>query len=246
MYIEPIALLQLERDLHDVPRGMERFREYIRALTNDDQTDVKYGPLGLMNPMGREHIAARLDELIALQAEALAVEAAATVMQRLTDIDGTFKHGWTICDDVQGGWTNRYTTDAALRFGDYALASIKRGWLQTAWWASVTPTVAQMREELLSSMYRGVYLSRHGAPQTLADVLRQEGEAAAFAGMQPSLSADDLDYSRYVIAPLRESTDFTVWMAALYGDPAAHSLGYPPLGLTAFAGLAVACAEHQS
>ncbi len=74
--------------------------------------------------------------------------------------------------------------------------------------------------------------------------MTQEGKAAVFADMTYTLDTDDLDYTRYVIAPYLDTDAFPVIMAALYGDEAAHSLGYPPLGLSAYAGFALASADY--
>jgi len=46
--------LQLQRELHRIPRGMDRFRQYLRVMLNDDGSDVRLPPLGIMNPMGKE------------------------------------------------------------------------------------------------------------------------------------------------------------------------------------------------
>ena len=67
--IDHIPLLQIQRDLHDLPRGMERFHEYLRVMVNAEGDDLELAPLVSMNPMGREHVAARLDEVLALGAE---------------------------------------------------------------------------------------------------------------------------------------------------------------------------------
>src|SRR5215213_8032212 len=109
MHIEHVELLKIARDLHDIPRGMERFSEYLRLITNDDQSDVRFAPLVAMNPMGREHVAERLDELLAMGAEQIAADAARDAEQRLPDAQGDYKHGLVVMDDVRGGWTNRYT-----------------------------------------------------------------------------------------------------------------------------------------
>jgi hypothetical protein len=60
-----------------------------------------------MNPMGKGHVAALLDELLALDADgaaALALEDAAT---RLADESGECKVALVVADDLMGGWTNR-------------------------------------------------------------------------------------------------------------------------------------------
>ena len=59
----------------------------------------------------------------------------------------------------------------------------------------------------------------------------------------PALDADDLAYTREVLAPLLDADDKPTLVAALFGDDAARDLGYTPLGLSRNAGLALARAD---
>jgi hypothetical protein len=250
MQIEHVPLLQIQRDLHDLPRGMERFHEYLRVMVNEEGDDLALAPLVAMNPMGREHVAERLDELLALGADAVAAEAVAEAMARLGQWPGHYRHGLVIVDDVRGGWTNRYTTDAGQRIGVGRLpappgASMKsrHNWITTMLWVSETPAATQIHQAVLVSIYRRGYVQEHGEAQTLGAIMAQEGAAAAFAGIQPHLDDDDLAYSREVLQPLLHESAYRICVAALYGDEAARTLGYEPLGLSDRAGLAVAAAD---
>lgn len=60
MQLERIKLLQIQRALHDLPCGMR-----------GDSEDLLLPPLVTMNPMGREHVAARLDKWLALDSALL-------------------------------------------------------------------------------------------------------------------------------------------------------------------------------
>ena len=68
MKLSFLPLLQVQRDLYAMPRGMERFREYIKTMTDAETGDLAL-PLVAMNPMGKDHIPALIDEYIALGAE---------------------------------------------------------------------------------------------------------------------------------------------------------------------------------
>jgi hypothetical protein len=107
MPLEHVELLKTQRDLHDISRGMERFWEYLRVMIGGTD-DILLPPLGVMNPMGREHVAERLDELMDIGAEEVAAQAVRDVEQRLLRMDERFKHGLVIADDLRGGWTNRH------------------------------------------------------------------------------------------------------------------------------------------
>jgi hypothetical protein len=90
-------------------------------------------------------------------------------------------------------------------------------------------------------IYRVAYIGQHGRARTLGELLRQEGRVMALAGCTgPSLDAEDLAYTRAVIAPHLEARDTPTMIACLFGDSAARALGYTPQGLSARAGLALA------
>ena len=56
----------------------------------------------------------------------------------------------------------------------------------------------------------------------------------------PRLDLEDLTYTREVLAPFLGATDRATVIACLFGDDAAHALGYRAHGLSPRAGLALA------
>jgi hypothetical protein len=218
---------------------MERFSEYLHTMLNDRGDDVELMPLLTMNPMGREHVAERLDEWIGLGAEQVAAQAVAEAAGLTPPIDMKFKHGLVVADDVRGGWTNRYTTEA-VRFQTATKDILKRPWMGTILWASQMPNLEHLRREVMTTVFRTEYMLNHEMPKTLRDVMAQEGYAMAMAGMSPHLDADDINYTCEVLQPYMESISYPVIFAAMYGDTAARLLGYEPLGLSERAGFALA------
>ncbi len=242
MNVQHIPLLKIQRDLHDIPRGMERFNAYLQTMFNDAGDDVELLPLVAMNPMGREHVAEQLNVWLALEAETIAEEAITDAKQRLPIlIQQDYKHGFVIMDDIHGGWTNRAFLDYKLRF-DIQVPS-KRAWITTPLWVSDVPSKALVRQCVWMSLYRIAHIQAHGTPRTLSQMMTQEGMAGVFAGVLPTLDKEEIDYSREVIAPYGESEHIGECIAALYGDSAARSLGYAPMGLSAQAGFNVALAD---
>jgi hypothetical protein len=239
-----VPLLQIQRDLYNLPRGMDRFRAYIRTMVDASTGDLDL-PLVAMNPMAREHVPALLDNLIGIRADDVGAAAAASARHELVDEPGRFNVGLVVADDVRGGWTNRYAAEFSHRFEDTAL--YKRGWAVGILWASEAQTERSVRETVLTAVYRAAYIRRHGTATTLADMLMQEGRVMARAGcLDPALDADDLAYTRAVVAPLSAATDRATVMACVFGDAAANALGYPPQGLSPRAGLALALSEARS
>jgi hypothetical protein len=57
---------------------------------------------------------------------------------------------------------------------------------------------------------------------------------------EPTLDPEDLEYTRFAIAPLLGETDLRTAVEVLFGDEAGGTLGFTPRGLSPHAGLALA------
>src|SRR5262249_7192237 len=96
-------------------------------------------------------------------------------------------------------------------------------------------------ETVRALLHRTASFAGDGTPWTLGEKMSREGAVLAAAGCtEPTLDADDLDYSRTVIESFLDTTDMPTAVACLCGDAAARTLGFAPLGLSPSAGLAVA------
>ena len=240
MQITYLAVLDVLRGLYAQPRSMQRFREYIARMTGGGDDIVL--PIGVANPMAKDHALAKVDELLALGADQVGAEAAGDAQRRLAGIDSVeIKASIVLADDAGGGWTNRYTTEAMVRFP--GRGALKRPFATALAWTSESPTVEQLRQEVLAAIYRVAYQQRVGLPATLRQRLDQEALAAAFAGYAPRLSGTALADARAVIERLGDDPPYPAVFAALYGDEAARELGYAPLGLPPRAGFEVAAAD---
>jgi hypothetical protein len=243
MKLEYVPLLQVQRDLYKMPRGFERFQEYLRTMIDPNTGDLKL-PLVAMNPMGKDHLPPFLDKLLEMNADGEAARATSEAQSALASEPGNYKVCLVVSDDLRGGWTNRYTTELDYRFRQKAY--YKRGWIAGILWTSETYTPEQVREEVQLCLFRVAYIQRHGYARTLSEMLAQESYAMSqtarrMAGSTaPALDPDDLAYTREVLATYLDKTDQPTVIAALYGDVAAQQLGYPPLGLSPRAGLALA------
>jgi hypothetical protein len=252
MKLSLLPLLQIQRDLYAMPRGMERFREYIKTMT-DPETGELALPLVAMNPMGKDHIPALVDEYIALDAEQIASDAIDGVRRggsflsaeapsaKVEDppADRDYNVALVVSDDLKGGWTNRWASEFSHRLESGAF--LKRGFITAILWTSEPASPSRVRDAVLTSIYRAEYLQTHPMPMTLRGMLEQEGYATARAGCTtPVLDVDDLAYTRTVIEPHLDAHDRATVIACLFGDAAATALGYPPQGLSDRAGLGLA------
>lgn len=244
MELRHVPLLRPQRELLDVPRGMERFRAYLDTMLNPGHDDVQL-PLTSFNPMSKEHVRAVLDELIALDAEAVCACAIADGAGLVAHVDAAAAQvGLVVVDDKLGGWTHRTTTDLSRR--QDPTVELSRCFLTVAVWSSEPPSIEIVRRDTIATIARAAHALAHGKARTLRALLTQEASVARTvvelggASHAVSLDADDLAYTADVIAPLMDRDDWPTLIAALYGDEAAKSLGHRPLGLSKNAGLSLA------
>jgi len=253
MELDYVPLLQIQRELQGLPRNYERFRQYLRTMIGSNGDTLGLPPLGIVNPMGREHVTALLEALLALDADGIAARALAEASSNLANEPGPFKVGLVVADDLKGGWTNRYDYEFKLRFGFGPVASggarpkwLKDFWLTCVLWSSEPATEQRVRAAVLTTVYRAAYLQRNGPARTLRDMLAQEGHVMKSAGCTgPTLDADDVAYTREVLTPFLDSEDKRTAIECLFGDAAGRTLGFTPRGLSAWAGLALALQDAQ-
>ena len=240
-----VPTLEKLRDLYRIPVGPQRFQAYIDTVVGGAQhsLELHLAPLVQANPMAKTHALECVQRWIELRAEDFAREVLEEAQNKLerSEPNRTVKVGFTLLDDLKGGWTNRTFNDAA-RFK--TKADLERtGWLSLKLWTSENPALERVRPLVLESVYRAEFVLQHGDPRTLSEMMRQEGLAGAFAGRTLEFDPDELEYSRAVLTPHLESSEQPTTFAGMYGDGAARELGYPPLGLSAGAGFQVGLAN---
>ena len=254
MKLDYVPLLHIQRELQGIPRGMGRFRRYLRTISPDG-ANLELPSLLAMNPMGKDHVTALLDTLLALDADGVAARAVAEALAELADEPGDFKVALVIVDDLMGGWTNRYAEEFTHRFqvGPPAPADLrlprwtKHYWVSGILWSSETASERAVREAVLTAVYRAAYVQRHGPAGTLRDMLAQEGCVMARAGCTgPVLDEEDIAYTREVLSPFLDAQDKRSAIECLFGDAAGRTLGLTPRGLSLWAGLALALHDARA
>src|SRR3982074_3501865 len=197
MNITYLPVLRTLRELYSQPRDTQRFRQYIATLTGGGDDVVV--PIGVANPMAKEHAVARIDELLALGADDIAAEATASAQARLAHLQRNYeiKATLVLADAAGGGWTNACAPEGSGRFP--GRGALKRPFASALVWTSELPTAEQIRQEVTAAIYRVAYQQRHGLPQTLRSMLDQEGLAGVFSGAMPTLAGDALEHARRIV-----------------------------------------------
>lgn len=235
-----VPLLRDQRELYRRPRDLKRFKQFLHMTLDFETARVKLPTLG-MNPMAKEHVAAFVDALLALDADAVGEAAVREVAPALRHVPGSFRVALVVHDD-RGVWTNR----AADEYAERVAAPPPPGqayldWLTGTLSASEEPSEQLVREQVFTALYRAGYVHEHGHARTLRELMAQEGRVMARAGCAgPTLDAEDVDYTRHVLEPLLDAEDMRTHVECLYGDAAGAALGFTPRGLSDRAGLALA------
>lgn len=231
------SFLRQMADFYTLPRQADiRFPVYVSLLK--DHHDTIIPPLNGYNPLAKPHIAEYINNLLAQNID----EAAQAWLDEATaqlgcTLDG-FTHGFTIADDIAGGWTERSAVEMNARY--HPTYALKHRWLCTTLFASDPPHHTSVCTQLRASMCRATWLLTHGEPRSLHDILRLEHAVTIFAGAQYYLDTDDIAYTAAIIKPYLSSCDYATHIAVLFGDTIARTNGMPPLGFSTHAGLAYA------
>jgi hypothetical protein len=228
MSFELLPMLHTMLDLYRKPRSIERFREYLATLQGDTKGDMAL-PISGFNPMAKEHVLHKLEELMALDAERLMQIALADVNAKTKDLlpVAPVRVVLNLADDLHGGWTNRYTTDYDSKFKISALVS--RSFCAPYFWTSesFTPDLIQLRTKAYA--FRTIYWLTHSRPKTLKEHVAQEAFVAKNAGATHlyQISAEHL---REFYEIHQQEDNYNVIFNFLYGDDACISLGFPIFG----------------
>ena len=173
--VELVPFLAQLRDLYSQPRGFARFKDYLDILRT--QTGEMELPISNVNPMAKPHVLERVEQLIALGAEEIALEAAREGAARLSDVDDALRLIVIVADDALGGWTNRAFAEFAHRHE--SKHQVQRGWVVVMLWSSEEPAAELIRAETLASLYRTIDERRNGKVRTLREILEREGRTLA-------------------------------------------------------------------
>ena len=239
MTLTYLPVLKIQRDLYETPRGAQRFQNYLKAMLNEERSEIAL-PLVAMNPMAKDHLPPFLERLLEMKLDEMAAEATRQFAPEWDDLPGDFKVSLVVADDFKGGWTNRTLLEFNAKFRDYNCR--KRGFVTSTLWTSQEVAPKEAISDLQTTLHRLAYTLRFGEATTLRQMMAQEGYAMSRAGLPPpDFDPEELRYIREILALHLDSTVEPILIPALFGDSAASQLGYSQLGLPENAGLNIAC-----
>lgn len=209
-------------EIYRLPReggaASPRFRRYVELVPR------LFG-LALYNPMAGPHALEATEQLLAVDAEAIAWDAASEVAN-LCDYPGPITLAVVLC--APGAWTDRLATEIQHR----TAGRPPSGYGLVLHWARETPTAEQIRREAIAEAVRVMAVAVRGRRESVASLLHREGLAYALAGSPYGrLTAEDQHAVRDAVAVLGGSEEMSDMTTVLYGDPAAAALGWTTAGI---------------
>ncbi|MBD2767832.1 hypothetical protein IC235_07990 [Hymenobacter sp. BT664] len=229
MPFEVLPVLDAMLELYEKPRDQARFQAYLQLLGGGTKADLAV-PVLHFNPMAKEPFVAKLRDLVQLKAEGIAAQTLRqlNLARSVGSDEPLYRVALNLADDLQGGWTNRYTTDYANKFNIGPL--LKRGFCTPLFWAGEDYTPALVQQRVLAQAWRTRYRAQHPQPRTVAEHLAQERFVTEQISERIDLEqpVDDELWMRYQV--VQHATDTPTLLTFFYGDAAAQQLGYQTWG----------------
>lgn len=237
-HIELVPTLATMAEIYRLPRdggaASPRFKRYVEMIPHT------YA-LAAYNPMAGPHALETIEQLLAVDAESVAREAASDAAT-LCHYPETITLSVILC--APGAWTSRLATEIEHRTTKRPPAGSGLVML----WTRETPTHEQIRREAIAEAVRVMTVAMRGHRESVANVLQREGLAYALGGNPYGpMTSEDEHAVRDAVEILGSSDAIGDMTAVLYGDDAAAALGWAPAGIREHGGYrwAINQAERQ-
>jgi hypothetical protein len=226
-YIQVIPTLAEMAEIYRLPReggaSSPRFKRYLELVPR------LYG-LTAYNPMAGPHALETTEQLLAVDAETVALEAASEVAS-LCRYSDAITLAVVLC--APGAWTDRLTTEIEHRTSRRP----PPGHGLVLHWTRETPTAGQIRREAIAESVRVMAAAVRGRGDSVVSLLQREGLAYALGGNPYGpVTAEDEHTVGDAVEVLGGSGELCDMTAVLYGDAAAAALGWTPAGVAEYGG----------
>ena len=218
------------KELYLKPISNKRFEDYISKLQGDSKGDLAL-PIGGFNPMAKEHIVDKIDELENIDAEKIMEEVIKELNSNLANPNQQeILVVLNIADDLKGAWTNYYTTDFDSKFKLNAF--VKRNFCVPYFWTSEVFTEDIIRKRIKESINRTIYRLENPQPITLEQHLEQEIYVASNTNGIVKKTENPLfkEIETYYLNN-RNSDKYDRIFNFFYGDKGSENLGFKKYGI---------------
>lgn len=239
MKISVNPILSEIKELYSQPRSKDRFSKYLAKLQGNTQNDMAL-PISGFNPMAKDHILSKVEELLSIQAEEIISEVVQSKNKDLAQFEKeNFVLVLNLADDVKGGWTNRYSADFDSKFKLSGIAS--RRFIVPYFWASETYDRDLIIRRTNEYIYRTIYWISHPRPITLRDHYLQELFVNKHVGAaDSSIDLSHLRNTKEYFEVHKDTDHYDKLIHFFYGSPGSQSLGLQDYGLKESTGFQMA------
>lgn len=230
MNFEIIPALSLMEKIYEMPLSPMRFKAYLDLLQGDSKTDLLV-PVGGYNPMAKDHVQEKLQELKSINAEGIILNPLSNIRHlKEYDVQEPIQVAINLADDLKGGWTNKCTVDYDSKFKINAL--VNRNFCTPYFWVSETYTEDMIIQRTLEYAYRTIYWKNHGRISTLEDHFQQE----VFVTKNLNVGSQEIDQRNSdklneIFEKHKHSDNYALIFNFFYGDKASELLGYKSYGI---------------
>lgn len=216
------------KELYQKPISSNRFQEYLSKLQGDNKNDLAL-PISGFNPMAKEHILQKIEELQNLEAETLMNTVIEEYNSQLTDSHKQITVVLNIADDLKGAWTNFYTTDFDSKFKLNPL--VKRNFCVPYFWTSEGYTKELIRNRTLEYLNRTQFRLQNANPKTLEQHVEQEIYALKNSVDKKTFTNTNFEYIEAHFLKHRNSEEYDLIFNFFYGKIGSQNLGYKTYGI---------------
>src|SRR5215510_8821469 len=171
-YIEVVSTLATMAEIYGLPReggaASPRFKRYLELIPSAHA-------LAAYNPMAGPHALETVEQLLAIDAEAVAFEAASDVAS-LCHYSESITLAVVLC--APGAWTSRLTTEIEHR----TTGRPPSGFGLVQHWTRETPTREQIHREAIAEAVRVMTVAALATDSRCPSALHREGLAYALGG----------------------------------------------------------------
>lgn len=218
------------KELYLKPISNKRFEDYISKLQGGSKGDLAL-PIGGFNPMAKEHMINKINELENIDAEKIMEDTIESLNSNIKQSNSKeIIVVLNIADDLKGGWTNYYTTDFDSKFKLNAF--VKRNFCVPYFWTSEVFTQEIIRKRTKEYISRIIYRLENPQPVTLEQHLEQEIFVATNTNGKVYEAENILfkEIESYYLNN-RHSDEYDKIFNFFYGDNGSENLGFKKYGI---------------
>lgn len=222
-----LPVLKKMLEIYRMPRDFKRFEAYLQFLEDGKKGKLAV-PIGGFNPMGKETALQKLLELEALEVEKIMSRTLETLNGELKNDPRpqVFRTAFNLSDDVQGGWTNRFTADFDSKFRFHGV--FKFGFCVPVFWTGEDFFNEKIENRTREYVARTIFWSENPPPTTLRQHVEQEKQVAQKTDNPNLLPVEKPRWDFFEKHADSEDYHHIFWF--FYGTDVCQSLGFPTFG----------------